>query len=379
MGKKGYLILENGQIFEGESIGCEKAVSGEVVFNTGMTGYPESFTDPSFFGQILVETYPLIGNYGVPLEKSVDGLPLFYESDSVHIRGLVVSSYVENTTHWNAIGPLSQFLKSHSVAGLSGVDTRSLTQMIREKGVMKGILTFETSPHASGCKFTDINAENLVAMVSCKKPVIYGSGKTRILFFDCGVKLNQIRLLLQHDTTVIRVPWDYDPFRYQSGSKGQDIQGLTPFDVIMISNGPGDPKMAEKTISVVREALKRRIPVLGVCLGNQILALAAGADTYKLTYGHRGQNQPVRDTRTGRCYITTQNHGFAVDTKTIPKGWTAWFTNLNDGTNEGLCHKTLPFFSTQFHPEDTPGPTDTRWIFDYFLEESSKWIKKTAR
>lgn len=364
MGKKGYLILENGRIFEGTSLGCEKDVSGEVVFCTGMVGYPESFTDPSYFGQILTMTYPLIGNYGVPPRTEKNGFLSFYESEKVQIRGLVVSSYVENHSHWQAFETLSSWLTHEGIPAISGIDTRTLTKIIREFGVMKAVLTFNKSRKQAGFSFHDINKDNLLPSVSCQKIIRYGSGKRRILLIDCGLKNNQIRILVRLKSAVVRVPWNYNPFRDKNAPD---------FDGIIISNGPGDPKMAKETVNTVRTALGRQIPTLGICLGNQILALAAGADTYKLKYGHRGQNQPVIEEKTNRCFITTQNHGFAVDTKSLPKNWRPWFTNLNDQTNEGIRHINLPFFSTQFHPEAAPGPTDTEWLFTYFLEKVDKW------
>ena len=364
MAKKGNLILENGQILEGLSFGKELNVSGEVVFNTGMVGYPEGFTDPSYYGQILTMTFPLIGNYGVPSTESKQELASSFESTKIHIRALIVTRYVKETSHWQSTKSLGDWLKEENIPALEGIDTRALTKIIREKGVMKGKITFD-SKELKKDGFTDINSQNLVEIVSPKSQKTYGSGKIRILFFDCGAKLNQIRLLLDHDVTIVRVPWNFNPFTEK-----------TSFDAAMISNGPGDPKMAYQTVKNIREIIKREIPILGVCLGNQILALAAGANTYKLKYGHRGQNQPVKDEKTGKCYITTQNHGFAVDTNSLPEGWQPWFTNLNDGTNEGIRNTKIPFFSTQFHPEDMPGPTDTRWIFEYFLEEVTKWKKR---
>lgn len=367
MAKKGYLILENGKVFEGISFGSQKDIYGEVVFNTGMVGYPEGFTDPSYYGQVLVLTYPLIGNYGVPRTKKTKYLQENLESDRIHIRGLIVSSYEKENTHWQSVKTLGQWLQDENVPALFDVDTRTLTQIIRDYGVMKGCITFQKPLMSKKIPFIDINKDNLIQIVSTKKPFIYGSGKTRILFFDCGEKENQLKLLLKYDTLVIRVPWNYDPF---------DSKNTFEFDAIMISNGPGDPKMAKKTIHTLKIAMERKIPIFGICLGNQILALAAGADTYKLKYGHRGQNQPVRDELTRHCYITTQNHGFAVNTSTLPKNWIPWFTNLNDGTNEGIQHNKLPFFSAQFHPEDMPGPTDTRFLFDYFLKRVNEWKKR---
>lgn len=364
MGKTGYLILENSKVFKGVSFGSEKEVSGEVVFNTGMVGYPESFTDPSYYGQILTMTYPLIGNYGVPSQSRTNGLPDYLESERMKIRGLIVSTYIEDNNHWQSVSPLSTWLKQEGVPALSGIDTRTLTKILRKHGVMKGIITFN-KPRRTAGNFYDINRENLIPFVSCRKVETYGKGKFRIVMMDTGLKTNQIRIFLKHDTTVIRVPWDYDPF-------AQNMK----LDLLFVTNGPGDPKQIKETVNIVKEAMKRKIPVAGICLGHQILALAAGFDTYKLKYGHRGQNQPVKDELTGRCYITSQNHGFAVDKKSIPSNWMPWFTNLNDSTNEGVRHKSLPFFSTQFHPEAKPGPTDTEWIFEYFINEAGKWIAK---
>lgn len=366
MGKRGYLILENGKILEGVSFGADKDVNGEVVFNTGMVGYPESFTDPSYHGQILTMTYPLIGNYGVPSRSKKNGISNYLESEKIQIRGLIVSTYVADNNHWQSVYPLSSWLKKENVPALWGIDTRVLTKILRQSGVMKGIITFNNPRKLAG-SFYDINKDNLVAQVSCSKPIIYGDGRLRILLIDCGVKLNQIKMLLKFDTTVIRIPWNFNPFSKDSQFK---------FDAMFISNGPGDPKMAGETIDVVKQALEANVPILGVCLGNQILALAAGADTYKLKYGHRGQNQPVKDELTGRCYITSQNHGFTVDSKSLSSDWMSWFTNLNDFTNEGIRHKSLPFFSTQFHPEAAPGPTDTEWLFEFFIREIKKWLKK---
>lgn len=365
MGTKGYLILANGTIIEGNSFGSEKEIDGEVVFNTGMVGYPEGFTDPSYCGQILTLTYPLIGNYGVPKRSQTKGLPDFLESEKIQIAGLIVSSYIAGSHHWQFATTLGNWLKQSGVPALSGIDTRTLTQTIRKHGVLKGRITFKNPPKRRGISLPDINKENLVAKVSGQKVMTYGKGKVRILVLDCGLKVNQLKLLLKLNTTLIRVPWNYNPF-----TKGNEI----PFNALFITNGPGDPKMVKETVAVVREALSRKIPTLGICLGNQILALAAGADTYKLKYGHRGQNQPVVDELTQKCYVTTQNHGFTVDTKTLPKGWTAWFTNLNDKTNEGIRHTKLPFFGIQYHPESTPGPTDTEWIFSYFIQEVQKWV-----
>ena len=338
------IFLEDGTLFEGESFGAPKTVSGEVVFNTGMTGYVESLTDPSYAGQILVCTYPLIGNYGVPDKK-------FFESEKIQVAGLVVAEYSGNYSHHAAEKSLGEWLKESGVPAITGVDTRALTKKLREHGVMLGQLVQKGKPK----KFTDPNEENLVARVSIKKRRVYGDGPLKIIAVDCGMKENIVRSMTRPETTLIRVPWDYD-FTTEE------------YDGLLLSNGPGDPTMCAATITNIRKAMSEGKPILGICLGNQLLALAAGARTYKLKYGHRSQNQPCLDASTGRCYITSQNHGYAVDAKSLPPDWEEWFTNANDGSNEGIRHKTKPWRSVQFHPEASPGPTDTAWIFDEFLK-----------
>ncbi len=342
------LYLEDGTVFEGKSVGASiksgKQVHGEVVFNTGMVGYPEGFTDPSYAGQILVCTYPLIGNYGVPDLKTL-------ESEKVQIRGLIVSEYCEEYSHANAKMSLGQWLKDSGIPAISGIDTRALTKKLRERGVMLGQMSEGTATKT----FNDPNEENLVAAVSPKKKKVYGDGAIKIIALDCGMKENIVRSLARPGVTLIRVPWDYD-FTTEK------------YDALFISNGPGDPTQCTSTINHIQAAMHDSKPILGICLGNQLLALAAGAFTYKLKYGHRAQNQPAIESTTGRCYITSQNHGFAVDTKTLPDGWEEWFSNANDGSNEGIRHKSKPWRSVQFHPEANPGPTDTAWIFDEFLK-----------
>ncbi len=349
------LTLEEGSVFYGKSFGAALPAAGEVVFNTAMTGYPESLTDPSYHGQILCLTYPLVGNYGAPARNEENDLYRFYESSSIHISGLIVSDYSFEYSHWNASESLDEWLKRNKVPGIYGIDTRALTKRIREKGSMPGKL----EPDGTEIEFCDPNKSNLVEKVSTRSKKVYGSGKYRIILIDCGVKYNIIRNLLKRDTTIIRIPWDYDYHNEE-------------YDGLFISNGPGDPKMCTSAIENLKKSFKKETPVFGICLGNQLMALASGADTYKLKYGHRSHNQPVLLTGTDRAYITSQNHGYAVDNDTLDKDWEPLFINLNDRTNEGMKHKSMPFFSTQFHPEASGGPTDTDYLFDVFLDNIRK-------
>jgi carbamoyl-phosphate synthase small subunit len=353
---KGTLVLKNGKRFEGESFGAEVSGSGELVFSTGMMGYPESITDPSYRGQILVLTYPLVGNYGVP-DKAL------WESDRIMISGLIVSNYIDTPSHFQSKSTLSIWLKSENIPALEIKDTRFLTQIIREGGSQLAKIV-----HSENVPFYDPNTENLVENVSIRQPAFLraaGSKKTVILI-DCGAKRNIQKALLKRATSVATIPWNLDPFEKNDLQKLKRL-GIRKFDALLISNGPGDPKFVKQTIRTIQKALRIKMPILGVCLGHQLLALAAGGKTKKLKYGHRSQNQPCLMDNTQRCFITTQNHGFAVDS--IPAGFNKWFTNANDGTNEGIIHKSLPIMSVQFHPEATPGPEDTEWIFDYFLQK----------
>ncbi|MEK6942657.1 MAG: glutamine-hydrolyzing carbamoyl-phosphate synthase small subunit [Nanoarchaeota archaeon] len=347
------LVLENGDEFKGFSFGAEHSVSGEVVFNTGMVGYPETLTDTSYKGQILALTYPLIGNYGVPSKEIEDKLHKYFESDKIQVQALVVSDYSFDYSHWNAKKSLSEWLKEENIPAIYGIDTRRLTKTLREKGAMLGKIVFNNE----SIDFFDPNKVDIVNEVSVKEPITYNEkpNQKKVVIIDCGVKNNIIRSLIKRNLTVVRVPYDYDFMREH-------------FDGLLVSNGPGDPKMCVQTIYNVGRALKHNIPTFGICLGNQIIALAAGGDTYKLKYGHRSQNQPCTLAGTKRCYITTQNHGFAVDMKSLDENWEEYFVNANDGTNEGLKHKTKPFFSVQFHPESTPGPVDTEFLFDEFVK-----------
>ncbi|MDB4582457.1 glutamine-hydrolyzing carbamoyl-phosphate synthase small subunit [Draconibacterium sp.] len=355
--KQAKLILEDGTVFTGKSFGSESAVAGEVVFYTAMTGYPESLTDPSYTGQILVSTFPMIGNYGVPFNQKENGIHKYYESHKMHISGLIISDYSFEFSHWNAEKSLSDWLKEYNVPGLFDIDTRALTKILREKGSMLGKIEFDGE-----IDFYDPNKENLVAIASCNAKEVYGEGEYKVVLIDCGVKNNIIRCLIERNATVIRVPWDYD-FTNEE------------YDGVFISNGPGDPAMCDKTVDHIKSVIGEEKPIMGICLGNQLLARAAGADTYKLKYGHRSHNQPVLLQGTNKCYITSQNHGYAVETRTLPNDWEPLFTNVNDETNEGIRHKTLPFFSTQFHPEASSGPTDTEFLFDDFMKNVEDSIK----
>lgn len=388
------LILSDGTTFEGQSFGTAVEADGEVVFNTGMVGYPESLTDPSYRGQILVFTYPLIGNYGVPSEELNEWkFSKYLESEHIHVRGVICAQVSETYSHHAAKQSLPAWLGKHGIPGLTGVDTRALTKKLREHGVMLGRIT----KGAKGTKGTeeksieDPNTRNLVAEVSCTEPVTYdpspASGNLpetlTVIAYDCGMKRNILRSFLQRGVRVVRVPWDFDLSSYNG-----EVDG------VFVSNGPGDPKTCVPTIKALQYALGKNIPTFGICLGNQLMALAVGGDTYKLKYGHRGANQPcieVIDATEGtkgtkdskefssvpsvplmpsvpskRCIITSQNHGFAVSDK-LPSGWKVWWRNANDGTVEGIRHASGRFSAVQFHPEATPGPEDANYLFDEFV------------
>jgi len=318
-------------------------------------GYPESLTDPSYAGQIMVLTFPLVGNYGVPARtQTSDGLSRFMESNHIHPEAMVVSDYSTEYSHWNAASSLADWLKEEQIVGVTGVDTRALTKLLREKGSMKGKIIFEGG---EDIEFVDPNLVNQVARVSCKEVITYGEGegKKRVILVDCGAKENIIRCLIKRGVTVIRVPWNFDY---------NDME----FDGLFISNGPGDPDTCDSAVQNIRRTLAGNKPICGICMGNQLLAKAGGAKIYKLKYGHRSHNQPVRQVGTTRCFITSQNHGYAVDSSTLGADWEPLFINMNDGTNEGIRHKTKPFFSAQFHPEACSGPVDTEFLFDEFVK-----------
>ena len=352
------LIMEDGTTISGSSFGNPSSAAGEVVFNTAMTGYPESLSDPSYKGQILVLTYPLIGNYGVPKDIIEDELPKFFESAKVQISGLIIADYSNEYNHWNATKSLGDWLNENEIPAMYGVDTRALTKLIREKGALKGKLVYEDQ----NIDFYDPDKDNLVDQVCTREKIIYGTGKIKILLVDCGVKNNIIRHVLKRDATVIRVPWNYNFLKEE-------------YDGILVSNGPGNPVHCVETIENLSKAMENDKPIFGICLGNQLMALASGAKTYKLKYGHRSHNQPVIMANSNKAYITSQNHGFAIDQQTLPMDWETLFINLNDETNEGLRHKSKPFFSVQFHPEASSGPTDTEFLFDDFIDLVKKHKK----
>ena len=385
---KAILRLSDGSTFVGESFGYEGSVSGEVVFNTAMSGYPESLTDPSYAGQLMVLTYPLVGNYGVPpFTIEENGLATFMESDHIYASAIIVSEYSGAYSHWNAHESLADWLQREHIAGITGIDTRALTKRLRENGVMIGTISIEGQTDApkalyEGVNFVDKvstkeiiryspNTEDYKVQKTIEKSNILDTQNTKnpeplpkVVLVDCGVKHNIIRCLLRRGVEVIRVPWNYD-------------FNTLEFDGLFLSNGPGDPDTCIEAVEHIRQFMAleeskqdpaRVRPLMGICMGNQLLGKAAGATIYKLKYGHRSHNQPVREVGTERCFITSQNHGYAVDTTTLGKDWEPLFINMNDGSNEGIRHKQFPWFSAQFHPEACSGPVDTEFLFDKFVQ-----------
>uniref|UniRef100_A0A8C6P7L3 Carbamoyl-phosphate synthase 1 n=1 Tax=Nothobranchius furzeri TaxID=105023 RepID=A0A8C6P7L3_NOTFU len=350
-----HLVLEDGTRMKGFSFGHDASVAGELVFNTGLVGYPEALTDPSYRGQILTLTYPIVGNYGVPNTQELDelGLRKHVESDCIQVSGLLVQDYSHEYSHWNSVKSLGQWLQEEKVPALFGIDTRMLTKIIRDKGTVLAKIEFDGQP----VEISDPNEKNLVAEVSTKEIKVFGKGNPiKVVVVDCGIKHNIIRLLVKRGAEVHLVPWN------------QDLLSLD-YDGLFISNGPGDPSLAKTLIHNVRKVLQsdRPQPFFGICMGNQITALAAGANSYKLPMGNRGQNQPVLNVMTGQAFITAQNHGYGIDSKSLPADWSPLFINANDGTNEGIMHNTKPVFTAQFHPEAKGGPTDTEFLFDAFI------------
>ena len=368
--KAAVLTLEDGTIYRGYSFGYEGSAAGEVVFNTAMTGYPESLTDPSYEGQILVTTFPQLGNYGVPPSDGDENLKAYLEGARIHCRAIVTQDYTFHHSHWLASRSLADWLKEEKIPGIYGIDTRALVKHLRSHGSMLGRITVDGSDEA---EWYDPNKDNLIAATSCKRPLVYNSideepvemapegpadnaGKCpTVVLVDCGIKHNIIRCLLRRGVRVVRVPWNYNFNTFD-------------WDGLFISNGPGNPDFASETVDNIRKAMETGKPICGICMGNQLLAKAAGANVYKLKYGHRGHNQPVRNTENGRCYVTSQNHGFAVDSATLPAEWKPLFVNMNDDTCEGIRHCSKPWFSAQFHPEASSGPRDTEFLFDEFIQ-----------
>lgn len=357
MNRKVTLRLEDGTEFHGTSFGYEKPVAGEVVFNTAMMGYPESLTDPSYAGQLMTLTFPLVGNYGVPpFTFEENGLPTFMESEKIHVRAIIVSDYSREFSHWNGVETLADWLKREQVPGITGIDTRQLTKVLREHGVMMGKILFDDMPDE--VPEADYAGVNFVDQVSCREVIKYNEGADKkVVLVDCGVKANILRCLIRRGVEVIRVPWNYDFNELE-------------FDGLFLANGPGDPETCEVTVQNIRRFLANPVvrPCMGICMGNQLLSKAAGARIYKLKYGHRSHNQPVRKVGTETCFITSQNHGFAVDSSSLPADWEPMFVNMNDGSNEGVRHKKNPWFSAQFHPEACSGPVDTEYMFDDFVK-----------
>lgn len=368
-GRKALLVLEDGSYFFGYGFGATKKVTGEVVFSTGMVGYTEALTDPSYYGQILTLTYPLVGNYGVPKFTSEAGIPSpYFESEGVKVRGLVVQNLCQTPSHWSSSKSLHDWLLEEGVPGIHGIDTRQLTKKLREKGVMLGVLKVygeDEEPDVEDLRreaasVPDPNQTDLVRMVTVAQPITHtATGRSRkAVVIDCGVKAGILRCLLKRGFEVTRVPYNFSLDK---------LVGLKP-DLVVVSNGPGDPRLCVQTIELVRGLIETRIPVFGICLGSQIIALSLGAASYKLKYGHRSQNQPALDLETGRCYITTQNHGYAIEASSLDRTeLRISFLNANDRTVEGVVHPEQPCIGVQFHPEASPGPQDTEFLFDKFL------------
>lgn len=341
-----YLKLANGHIFGGLTPNPAVCNShGEVVFNTGMTGYEETLTDPSYAGQIINFTYPILGNYGVSSNAS-------WESNTIHAKGVICASVFDNPSHYARQQSFIAWLNQQQIPLICAIDTRELTKVIREDGLVNGVISLDKS---SIVKLEYDNSLNLVSIVSCKKPYTLGSGKYKIIVVDCGIKQNILRSLLRFDLILKCVPFDYDYTKED-------------YDGILVSNGPGDPKLCSVTIKHLKEALAQTKPIFGICLGSQLMALAIGATTHKLKYGHRGHNQPCVDLKSQRCYLTAQNHSYAVEEQSLPKEWVVNFRNLNDHTVAGIAHKTLPFFAVQFHPEASGGPQDSFFLFEQFYQ-----------
>ena len=348
------LRLADGTRASGHGFGAARAVGGEVVFCTAMTGYVETLTDPSYRGQILVLTYPLVGNYGVPGARERGSIAEPYEADRIQVQALVVQHAVEHHSHHSALRSLSEWLASEDVPGIAGIDTRALTLHLRKQGTMRGRLVPGAEPDTA---IAEIAMEDVARLVAPAEVIRYEGGPRSVLVVDAGAKDNLVRSLLARGVSVVRAPFTADLARLAAEADG-----------VVIGSGPGDPKSLAPLVHATRSLLGSYArPIFGVCLGSQILALAAGGDTAKLPYGHRGVNQPVQDLLTRRCYVTSQNHGYAVVEGSLASGWEPWFVNTNDGTNEGVRSTTRPHFGVQFHPEAHPGPADAAFLFDDFV------------
>jgi len=358
------LQLKSGQIFKGTSFGAEQTAAGEVVFTTSLVGYPESMSDPSYRGQLLVFTQPLVGNYGIP-NQSLDkwGLLNNFESARVQVQGIIVSNYAAKYSHHTAVESLGSWCARHNVPALTGVDTRAIVHLLRDQGSTLGRINVGPSAHSDsieGVDFPDPNLRNLVSEVSTKVSYeVNPQGQVKVLLIDCGLKQNIIRCLVERGAAVTVVPWDFE------------VQNVaSQYDGLFISNGPGNPAHLTKTISNVRSALVDYSgAVFGICMGNLVLGMAAGMKPYKLRFGNRGHNQPAINMLNGRCAITSQNHGYALDDRSPPEGWERFWVNANDGSNEGIRNKDRPFMAVQFHPEFRGGPEDTEYLFDVFVDQ----------
>jgi carbamoyl-phosphate synthase small subunit len=372
--KASSIRFANGEHFKGTSFGFETpTTTGEVVFTTSLVGYNESLTDPSYHGQILVFTQPLIGNYGVPPQsRDKFGLLKHFESSKIQCAGIVVNDYCEKYSHWNAIESLGDWCKRSEIPAVTGIDTRAIVTMLRSHGSMVGhICVGENSMASSLPEYVD-DSNNWIANVSRKTIQVYNpTGSYKIALIDCGAKENIIRCLVERGAQVTAFPHNYD---FSSM--------LNEFDGVFLSNGPGDPTTATKTVEIVRKIMEKSstmsnpVPVFGICMGHQVLGLAAGFTSYKLPFGNRGHNQPCLNLQKGGCVITSQNHGYALDDKVLPHDWIPYFRNANDGSNEGIRHVRLPFRSVQFHPEAMGGPLDTQYLFEEFLDDVQKRAEK---
>lgn len=347
-----YLVLENGKIFQGKRFGATADVTGEIVFTTAMTGYIETLTDPSYYGQIVVQTFPLIGNYGMIAED--------FESRASHVKAYIVKEWCQEPSNFRMEGNLDAFLKEQHIAGLYGIDTRELTKIVREHGVMNGKIV--SAPEVDDTLLQEIRDYKITGAVAAvtgtKTETASENGAVRrVVLWDFGAKENIRRELLQRRCEVVTVP---------AQTSAEEILALHP-DGLMLSNGPGDPAENREIVEQLRILTEQRIPTFGICLGHQLLALARGAKTEKLKYGHRGANQPVKNTEENTVFISSQNHGYAVVNESLPQGAKLWFVNANDGTCEGIRYENIPAFSVQFHPEACGGPHDTNFLFDRFM------------